>query len=308
MPAPCFIYDDSVLLHTPPEGHPERPERLRFLIRHLERSGILERFERPPARQATDEELRLVHTRQHVEEIRRRCAAGGGLLDEGDTYCVPESFRAATIAAGAVMTGIDAVLGGGGSFAACAVRPPGHHAESDRPMGFCVFNNVAVGARYAQQRFGISRVAIVDWDVHHGNGTQHIFYDDPSVLYISLHQYPFYPGTGAQDERGTGDGEGYTLNIPLPERTGEPEYLAQFREKVLPALTPFKPELLIISAGFDAHRDDPIGGMLLTEESFAAMTRLLRSDVPVVSVLEGGYDLNGLAASFEHHLRSMLEE
>jgi acetoin utilization deacetylase AcuC-like enzyme len=210
------------------------------------------------------------------------------------------------LAAGGVMAGIDAVLEKRVDAAFCAVRPPGHHAERDRAMGFCLFNNVAIGARYAQRKHSLEKIAILDWDVHHGNGTQHMFEDDPTVFYISLHQYPFYPGTGARGERGVGEGTGFTLNIPLPAGTGEDRYLRAFDEEIVPALTDYKPDLLLISAGFDAHKDDPLGGMLLTEESFAKFTTLLQDIAPVVSVLEGGYNLEALARSVEAHLGVLL--
>lgn len=227
------------------------------------------------------------------------------MLDEGDTHAVRESFEAALLAAGAVNTAIDAVLQSKVGAAFCAVRPPGHHAECDRAMGFCLFNNVAIGARYAQRMHRIERVAILDWDVHHGNGTQHIFEADPTVFYISLHQYPFYPGTGAREERGVGEGEGFTLNIPLPAGTGEARYLEAFRNEIVPALQDFKPELLIISAGFDAHRDDPLANMMLTESSYGKMTEQVMGIAPIVSVLEGGYNLDALARSDEAHIVQM---
>jgi acetoin utilization deacetylase AcuC-like enzyme len=175
-------------------------------------------------------------------------------------------------------------------------------------MGFCLFNNAAVGVRYAQERYGLERVAVLDWDVHHGNGTQHIFEEDPSVLYCSLHQFPFYPGTGARQERGVGKGMGATVNVPLPAGSGEGEYLAAFREQILPPLRRFRPELLVVSAGFDAHRDDPLGGMRLTDRSFGLFTRMVRDIAPVVSVLEGGYNLDALARSVEAHLIALLPD
>jgi acetoin utilization deacetylase AcuC-like enzyme len=172
-------------------------------------------------------------------------------------------------------------------------------------MGFCLFNNIAVGVRHAQQAHGIGRVAVLDWDVHHGNGTQDIFYEDPTVLFISLHQYPFWPGTGSRSERGAGAGEGFTLNIPLPAGTGEERYLMAFQEEILPALDDFSPQLLLISAGFDAHRDDPLGGMNLATDSYAKFTRLIKTGTPVVSVLEGGYDLDALAGSVAAHIGAL---
>jgi acetoin utilization deacetylase AcuC-like enzyme len=261
--------------------------------------------QRSPA-PATRESILAVHTRSHLETIQEVCEGGGGLLDEGDTHVVRESFQAALLAAGSVLSAVDCVVTGEAMATFSAVRPPGHHAERDRAMGFCLFNNVAIGARSAQQKHGVERVAILDWDVHHGNGTQHIFEDDPTVLYISLHQYPFYPGTGARSERGIGKGEGYTLNFPLPAGTGEEMYLSILKDEIVPALSRFKPGLLFISAGFDAHKDDPLGGMELTEESFAKMTTTVKGIAPIVSVLEGGYNLDALSKSVERHVGAMI--
>jgi acetoin utilization deacetylase AcuC-like enzyme len=302
-----FFYSDTFLLHKPPVGHPERPDRLRSLIGHLKSTKLWGRLDHKTPTPATTEDILSVHTQEHCDTIRRVCESGGGMLDEGDTHAVPESFDAALLATGSVLNAIDDVLDGESTSGFCAVRPPGHHAERNKPMGFCLFNNVAIGARYAQRRHGIERVAILDWDVHHGNGTQHIFEEDPTVLYVSLHQYPFYPGTGAKNERGTGKGEGYTLNFPLSAGSGEEEYLAIFKDKIVPALSKYKPGLLLVSAGFDAHKDDPLGGMLLTDHSFADMTRMVNGLAPVVSVLEGGYNLDALAHSVEQHLNVLLD-
>ncbi len=302
-----FFYDDMFLLHTPPSGHPERPERLRSLIHYLKTLSIWDVLDHRTPTPAAVDQIQAVHAAQHVERIRRICETGGGMLDEGDTHAVAQSYDAAILAAGSVVNAVDVVLGNKATAAFCAVRPPGHHAERNRPMGFCLFNNVAIGARHAQQKHGIDRVAILDWDVHHGNGTQHIFEDDPTVLYVSLHQYPFYPGTGARSERGTGKGEGYTMNFPVPAGTGEEEYLPLFNDEIVPALTKFKPGLLLLSAGFDAHKDDPLGGMELSETSFGTFTTLVRTIAPVVSVLEGGYNLDALAKSVEQHLIQLAE-
>jgi len=302
-----FCSDERFLEHLTPAGHPERPDRLRRLLDHLRETGVLNRLSRIPARAAGMDDLLAVHTREHIMRIRRICEAGGGVLDAGDTHASALSYDVAMLAAGAVLSSIDAVLSGSLRSAFCAVRPPGHHAERGEPMGFCLLNNAAIGARYARRRHGIQRVAILDWDVHHGNGTQHIFEDDPSVLYISLHQYPFYPGTGAASERGIGEGEGATLNVPLPAGTGEERYRTEFLTRVVPALASFAPGLLLVSAGFDAHRDDPLAHMRLTEASFGEFTRLVAGIAPVVSVLEGGYNLAALASSVEHHLRALIE-
>ena len=300
-----FIHDELFLRHLNPPGHPERPDRLNAVIELLKQKADWKDYDHLSPVPATEEQLSAVHTSDHIAALRRVCEAGGGMLDEGDTHAVRESFDIARLASGAVVVGVDAVLARRSSAAFCAVRPPGHHATANRPMGFCLFNNVAIGIRYAQKNYKISKVAVVDWDVHHGNGTQEIFYNDPSILFISLHQYPFWPGTGARSERGKGPGEGFTLNIPLPAGTGEERYVRAFREEVLPAIVDFSPELLMISAGFDAHRDDPLGGMKLTEESFAKFTRLLQIGVPIVSVLEGGYNLKALASSVQAHLRAL---
>jgi len=300
-----FVISEQFLEHLTPAGHPERPERIRRLLEYLIECGLKEEVHHLQPLPAREEQICAVHTGSHFDWIRKVCESGGGMLDEGDTHAVRRSFDAALLAAGAVNVAIDAVLNREVSSAFCAVRPPGHHAERDRPMGFCLFNNIAVGARYAQQKHGVAKVAILDWDVHHGNGTQHMFEEDDTVLYISLHQYPFYPGTGAHSEKGRGKGEGYTLNFPFPAGTGEPRYLGAFTGEIVPALIRYKPELLLISAGFDAHKDDLLGGMKLTEGSFAKMTTLVRDIAPIVSVLEGGYHLEALARSVESHIRAL---
>ena len=301
-----FLTSETFLDHRPPAGHPERPERLQHLVRHLSRGSLWQKLTHIQPTSATKEDILAVHSVEHLRYVEEMCSKGGGMLDEGDTHAVRESYRAALFAAGAVNVAIDGVIGKHVDAAFCAVRPPGHHAERDQAMGFCLFNNVAVGARYAQHKHGLQRIAILDWDVHHGNGTQHIFEDDATVLYISLHQYPFYPGTGSRGEKGMGAGKGCTLNIPLPAGAGEERYLEAFAEEIVPALENFRPELLLISAGFDAHRDDPLGGMRLTEESFAEFTRLVKEVAPVVSVLEGGYNLEALAMSVVAHVGEMI--
>ncbi len=321
-----IAYNEKFLEHDTGPGHPERPARLASLVRHLRATGTWADLQHLIIDPAPEEWILRVHTREHLQVVKDACRsvnsslsspssrsgpAGQAMLDDGDTVVCGASFDAALLAAGSVIAAIDAVVPGVLKNAFCAVRPPGHHAESGRPMGFCLFNNIAVGARYAIEKYRLKRVAIVDWDVHHGNGTQEIFYADRSVFFTSIHQFPFYPGTGARTERGTGDGHEYTLNIPLPAGSGHDDYLDAFRREVLPALDAYRPELILISAGFDAHRLDPLAQMTLDESSFAEMTRLVMQAADeccsgkIVSVLEGGYNLEALCASADAHLRAL---
>ena len=302
-----FAYSDRFLDHRTPAGHPEQPGRLSHLVRHLRDSELWEMMDHLTPVSATEEEILRVHTPGHCDRIRSVCAQGGGMLDEGDTYASSDSWDVAQLAAGAVCGAIDAVLTGDLDAAFCAVRPPGHHAERDHPMGFCLLNNAAIGARHAQATHGIPRVAILDWDVHHGNGTQHVFDADPSVLYISLHQYPYYPGTGARDETGVGEGEGYTMNFPMPAGTEEDAYLKAFTQEIVPALRKFAPGLLILSAGFDAHKDDPLAQIRLDEATFSKLTELVSGAAPIVSVLEGGYNLDAISLSVTEHIKALLQ-
>jgi len=306
-----FFYHPHYLNHVTGPGHPERPERLSHLVQHLLKRPLWNSLVHLQPQHARTEHLLLVHPERYVTEVARSCSSGITALDQ-DTRICRDSCDVALLAVGAVVEAAEHVMKGKLSSAFCAVRPPGHHAETAKAMGFCLFNNAAIAARYAQKHLGAGRVAIVDWDVHHGNGTQEIFYEDPTVLYISLHQYPFYPGTGAEEETGKGKGKGFTLNCPMKAGSGEEEYLKAFGERILPALDSFKADLLILSAGFDAHRDDPLAGMNLTEKSFARMTNLLMESArrngggKIVSVLEGGYDLEALAGSVEAHLEGLV--
>lgn len=309
-----FFYHPDYLKHETGPGHPERPGRLSHLVNHLLGRPVWNSLVHLQSRQATIEHVTLVHPETYVTGIAQACAAGVTVLDAGDTHACRESYDVALLAVGAVTEAVDQVVGGSLDSAFCAVRPPGHHAEIATAMGFCLFNNAAIAARHAQKHHGIERVSVLDWDVHHGNGTQQIFYEDPSVLYISLHQYPFYPGTGSENETGSGKGEGFTLNCPMKAGSGEKEYLDAFNQRIIPALDRFKPRLLILSAGFDAHRADPLAGINLTEETFAKMTRMVKEAAErhcagkIVSVLEGGYDLEALARSVEKHLETLSDD
>jgi acetoin utilization deacetylase AcuC-like enzyme len=308
-----FIYHDDFLKHWMPPGHPECKERLIAIRSHLDETGLINQLNIIQPRPAEKEEICSVHDERYVDGIIEFCRQGGGSLDP-DTSAGPDSGRAAFLAAGAAITAVDEVVSANVSSCFCAVRPPGHHAEADRAMGFCLFNNIAVAAAYAIEEKELPKVAIVDWDVHHGNGTQHMFYDNPKILYISLHQYPHYPGTGSAMETGQGNGEGTTLNIPMASGSGDGEYLEAFEKVVVPSINEFAPSLLLISAGFDAHVEDPLSMINLSDESFGSMTEMLKEcarpccEGRIVSMLEGGYNLDALSRGVEAHLRVLLDE
>jgi acetoin utilization deacetylase AcuC-like enzyme len=307
-----LIYHPDYLKHDTGGGHPERPQRLESLIQHLLTTPLWRSMSHLRPSPASLDAIHLIHPERHTAMVKVRCQVGEIMLDEGDTRVCKDSYDIALLAAGGVLQAIDEVVAGRLTRAFCAVRPPGHHAEASKVMGFCLFNSIAIGARYAQSKHGIERVAIVDWDVHHGNGTQQAFYEDDSVLFISLHQYPYYPGSGGASERGAGRGEGFTLNCPMGAGSVEKDYLDAFQAQILPALRRFQPQLLLISAGFDAHADDPLAGIKLTDESYRRITELLLEisekycGGKIVSVLEGGYNLQALARSVECHLTAML--
>jgi acetoin utilization deacetylase AcuC-like enzyme len=295
--------------HLAGRAHPERPERYDAVIEGLARAGLLQRMRRAEARTATDDELLLCHTAEYLKTARRDVESGRPYLSTGDTDITPNSWEVAARAAGGVLNAVDAVLTGTARNAFCAVRPPGHHASASRGMGFCLFNNVAIAARHAQSRHGVGRVLIVDWDVHHGNGTQDIFYRDPSVFFFSTHQWPLYPGTGRADETGDGPGEGTTMNFPFPAGSGRSEILGAVENHLLPAAARFRPDLVLISAGFDSRAGDPLGSFTLSDEDFADLTRAVMgiNGGRAVSVLEGGYNLDGLASSSSAHVAALLD-
>jgi acetoin utilization deacetylase AcuC-like enzyme len=295
------VYDDPVFgEHDAGPGHPERPERLDAVRRGLRQGGLEREVVPLVPRPATREELVRVHTAAHVDRVE--AADGRRVRFDADTAMGPRSYAAAIRAAGAVAGAVERVLDGSLDRAFCSVRPPGHHATPDRAMGFCLLNNVAVGAAAALAR-GLTRVAVIDFDVHHGNGTQEAFYRDRRVLFVSSHQFPFYPGTGDLDELGEGEGRGFTVNLPMPPGLGDGEYGRAYREIVEPIGRAFDPELVLVSAGFDSHRDDPLGGMSMTPAGFAELMDVCLAVASgaargrVVAVLEGGYDLDGIAES-----------
>jgi acetoin utilization deacetylase AcuC-like enzyme len=286
--------------HLTGRGHPERPDRLKAVRAAIEESGLTDLVDitEPPA--VDQELLDAIHTRAYIARVEGMAQRGGGWLD-ADTPVSPDSATAAFHAAGAAQRAAEALCAGEASRGFVAIRPPGHHALPERGMGFCLFNNVAVAAA-AARRAGRQRVMIVDWDVHHGNGTQAVFWRDPGVLFVSVHQELWYPGTGLLEEVGEGPGEGFTVNVPLPSETGDGGYEEAFGEVVLPLVSAYRPDLIIVSAGYDAHFADPLGGMVLTARGFGRLTRLVDEavrplDTPLLAVLEGGYDLEALGAS-----------
>lgn len=302
--------DDLFLEHRTGSGHPETHHRLISIRNRLEQQDYYGRFRSLEAHPASEDDLLRVHTREHIDRIQSISEQGGGHLD-GDTPASPRSYDAALLAAGAGTAAGDAVISGEIDRAVLLVRPPGHHALQKRAMGFCLFNNIAICARHLQSR-GTERIAILDWDVHHGNGTEATFYEDAGVLFVSLHQYPFYPGTGAASDTGRGAGAGTTLNLPMVSGSDDGDYRRAFQERVLPALEKFQPQTLLISAGFDGHFRDPLGGLNLSTEIFEWMTRQARDFAAahcrdrIISFLEGGYDLEALADSVEAHAAAML--
>ncbi len=309
-----WIYDRRFLDHDPGPSHVERPERLEVIVRSLQQAGLLDAMEAIAFQAATPAQLALVHDPAYVDLVRMMCEDGFTLIGSPDTCIGPRSYEVAVLAAGGVLAACDAVMEGRVRRAFCAVRPPGHHAEADQALGFCLFNHVAIAAEHLVRNHQLSRVAVVDFDVHHGNGTQHIFQSRRDVLYISLHERPGsleFPGTGAAEEIGSGEGEGYTLNVPLDRGSTDVEYRLAIEQKVLPTLDRYRPEFILLSAGFDALMWDRVAHLSLEPASFQWMTRLLvqaaerHAGGRLVSVLEGGYDLANLGQAVVEHVRGL---
>ena len=307
----AIAFDSRVRNHDPGPGHPEQIARYTTVTERLESSGLLANSFRPPLRIATDDELRLVHAHSYIELVDREVSQNCRQLSTGDTSISSASAEVARVAAGCALSAVDAVFTGQAANAFCVVRPPGHHAGVARGMGFCLFNTVAVAARYAQSKFAVERVAIIDWDVHHGNGTQDIFYRDGSVLFFSTHQSPLYPGTGARHEIGEGPGLHTTINCPFKAGAGKTEIFQAFDELFVPAVDRFQPDLILISAGFDSRVGDPLGQFTLTDVDFKELTTRTMAlaarhcNGRMVSVLEGGYSLKGLASAAEAHVLAL---
>jgi acetoin utilization deacetylase AcuC-like enzyme len=296
-----FVYDDVFLEHEAPPGHPERKERLQHILKVLRDSDIWDSLIKLKPREATMEELAYVHTQKHIENMRTKTGHA-----DPDTYISEGSYKAALYAAGAVIEAIDNCRSSQIERAFCAVRPPGHHAEADRAMGFCLFNNIAIGARHAQ-KVGFDKVFIIDFDVHHGNGTQHMFEEDNTVYYFSTHEYPHYPGTGNAKESGRGKGEGFTYNYPMPSGSGQKEYLRAYNDVLPELIREFRPDILLVSAGYDIHSSDPLSSICISDEGIKDIVDgvLAVKPSPVVFSLEGGYNLPALADSVLITLREL---
>lgn len=312
-----FIYDDRFLRHDTGPSHPERAERLTAIVNRLKSTGLWDLLHHIPPRHAGEVHLAAIHTPEYIQRVKDTCAREAGYVDCPDSTVCPASYEAALLAAGAVLTACDAVMCGQVENAFCAVRPPGHHAERDKSMGFCLFNNVAVAAKYLQRQYHLKRVLILDWDVHHGNGTQHAFdTDDGTVFYASIHEHPSfcYPGTGRPEETGTGHSAGCILNLPMLPGAMDSDYRAVLSEKFFPQARAFNPQFVLISAGFDAHRADPLAHINLTSQAFGWMTEECLALAEqcahgrLVSVLEGGYDLAALARCAEEHISLLRQD
>lgn len=308
-----IVKDKRYLKHSAGHTHPESPERLAAIYEMLNNPSMAWKFMEIEPREATHKEIETIHTPSYVEFIAGTAGQRSVYLDP-DTATSPESYEIARLAVGGLCNAIDSVIEGKADNAFAFVRPPGHHAEADSAAGFCIFNNVAIGAMHAIMKHGLKRILIVDWDLHHGNGTQHSFYSDPRILYFSTHQYPYYPGTGSLQEIGQGKGEGYTINVPLRGGAGDASFVKIFRKILQPVALEFKPELVLLSAGFDTYFQDPLGSMLVTPEGFAALMRILLEIADsccrgrLVAVLEGGYHVAGLTKSVKAVLEEMLNE
>jgi acetoin utilization deacetylase AcuC-like enzyme len=299
--------------HSSPPGHPENAERVAYAISRLRESDLWSNINEFKPALGEPDAIYKVHSRKYIDHLKNISGRDLKYLD-GDTYLTKTSFKAAWETALATIGAVDSIMANEFRRIFLAGRPPGHHAEKDRGMGFCILNNSAIAAEQAVTKYNLNRVVIIDWDVHHGNGTQHIFYDRANVFYISLHRFPFYPGSGGTAEQGEGEGLGFTFNVPFRQGTGNDAYIGVFDEYIVPALNEYKPELIIITAGFDAHREDPLGGMNLTEQCFGTMTARLVEAADkycqgrILSLFEGGYSPAGNALSLYHHIRELIRD
>ncbi len=306
-----IVYHDDYLKHYTGRRHPDKAERLKAIMKRLNDDGLVDKLELIAPVKASREQLGYVHQGAYVSKVEVMSARGGGMLYP-DTPMCRDSFEVARLAAGGVLKAVDTVMNSEVRSIFAMIRPPGHHATATRGMGFCIFNNIAIAAEHLKREYNLKRILIADWDVHHGNGTQDAFLSDPTVLYFSTHQYPHYPGTGWLDELGTGPGEGYTVNVPLPAGTDDAGYLYVFNNILLPIAREFKPEFVLVSAGFDPHIKDPLASMNVSSRGFALFMAIMKeiasnySDNRLVATLEGGYDLSATAESASFAIRAML--
>lgn len=304
-----IVFHPDYLIHTNAH-HPERKERLDYILKKLDNESVKPGYNFIEPGYADIDTVALVHGRDYIESVQKACRRDAGFLDM-DTYIVPESYDIALRSAGGAVQGLDEVMNGNYRRVFCLIRPPGHHAEENQAMGFCIFNNIAVAARVAQRKYGLTRIAIIDWDVHHGNGTQHTFARDNQVLFFSVHQSPAYPGTGSVKETGRGDGEGFTINVPLPGGCGDEDYLYTFKELLVPVLEEFRPQLIMLSAGQDAYHLDPLAGMNLTLRGYYEMARIIAdladkyAEGRILACMEGGYHLEGQSEAVLHALNAL---
>jgi acetoin utilization deacetylase AcuC-like enzyme len=310
----AYLYDDIYLLHDTGPGHPERAERLTAIDNKIKSREYYDKLVKVEKRKAEFDELEYIHDAEYIQSLKKAIESGIDYLDTGDTVVGKNSFEIALYATGGCLNLCDTIMKGEADTGFCAIRPPGHHAERAKAYGYCLFNNIAISARYIQKKYDIERVAIVDWDVHHGNGTQHSFETNPTVYFFSLHQYPFYPGSGINTERGIGKGKGFTLNIPMIAGSGDDEYQFAFESSIIPELHKFAPQIILISAGFDAHADDHQANMNLSTESYYQFTKLLQGvakqycDNRIIAILEGGYNVKALADSVARVMDAFVEE
>jgi len=308
-----FVYHEDYLRHDTGYHHPESAERLISILKRLEERGLMDKMERVLPARASQEQIEYVHTDAHVKKMEALCKGGGSMLDP-DTPLCPDTYAIALLAAGGVIKAVDEVMDESNDLKHifALVRPPGHHATPNRGMGFCIFNNVAIAAEQLKREYGFNRILIADWDVHHGNGTQEVFFEDSSVLYFSTHQYPHYPGTGWIDEVGKGEGEGFTVNVPLPAGVDDAGYLYALNNILAPIATEFRPEFVLVSVGFDAHTADPLASMNVTSSGFGLFTDVIQAIAKencggrIVMALEGGYDLDAIAESALSVFNSLL--
>lgn len=304
-----FVYDDLFLEHKTGEGFPERPDRLRAIVKRLEETGLRAKMAAVKPLENPVDWIAELHSRDYIARVKAACEKGETHIDTGDMPISARSYDAAVMAVGGILAAVDGVVDGRWKNAYCAMRPPGHHALPAKAMGFCLFNNVAIAARYAQKKHGLKKVLIVDWDVHHGNSTQDFFEKDPSVMLFDTHLSPFYPGTGKVSDKGVGN----IFNIELKQGDGDAEVLKAYEEKLIPAADAFKPDLVLISCGFDSHKGDLLGRLAITSEGFGKMTRIVKSIAErhakgrLISSLEGGYLLENLASASEAHVRALME-